>query len=113
MQIEPCVILVFVKYVLQPPPLDHASLPRSWQWHKSNFGLCFFSRIQGIQGPSAKSRTLPKKLPPRLKRRTSKAQATIEDGDEELAFLGSAPTQRKIGYWTRIIGQRTRYIQAT
>jgi hypothetical protein len=27
------------------------------------------------------------------KSRTSKAQATIEDGDEKLAFLGSAPTQ--------------------
>jgi hypothetical protein len=31
--------------------------------------------------------------PQRKKSRTSKAQATFEDGDEELAFLGSAPTQ--------------------
>ncbi|KAJ7849526.1 hypothetical protein B0H14DRAFT_3452448 [Mycena olivaceomarginata] len=33
--------------------------------------------------------------PQRKKSRTSKAQATFEDGDEELAFLGSAPTQEK------------------
>ncbi|KAJ7363063.1 hypothetical protein DFH08DRAFT_800052 [Mycena albidolilacea] len=48
-----------------------------------------------ISGSASSHASKASKALGKVKNTAKKAQATIEDGDEELAFLGSTPTQEK------------------